>query len=109
MPTGLVFSTGPANGRRCAALIAAYCAAIVYSLFFAGATQDIPTIWTANAVAIAGLLTLNRRQGGLMLALCAVAHVVLELAVGDTIQFVLTVTTLDTLQVVHHQHGALLG
>lgn len=100
MSAGLVFSTGPANARRFAALVAAYLAAIVYSLFFAGATQNIPTIWTANAVAVAGLLTLNRRQGGLMLVICAVIHIVLELAVGDTVQFVMTVTTLDTLQVI---------
>jgi signal transduction histidine kinase/CheY-like chemotaxis protein len=71
---------------------------MAYSLFLAGAAQRIPTIWTANAVLIGGLLLLNRRQGLALLALTAVVHVVMELSVGDSPRFVLTITVLDVLQ-----------
>ena len=84
--------------RRLAALTLAYAGCMAYSLFLAGAAQRIPTIWTANAVLIGGLLLLNRRQGLALLGLTAVLHVVLELSVGDSPRFVLTVTVLDVLQ-----------
>jgi signal transduction histidine kinase/ActR/RegA family two-component response regulator len=84
--------------RRLALLTLAYAGCMAYSLFLAGAAQRIPTIWTANAVLIAGLLLLNRRQGLALLGLTAVLHVAMELAVGDSPRFVLTVTVLDALQ-----------
>jgi signal transduction histidine kinase/CheY-like chemotaxis protein len=71
---------------------------MAYSLFLAGAAQHIPTIWTANAVLIAGLLLLNRRQGLALLGLTAVVHIVLELSVGDSPRFVLTMTVFDAAQ-----------
>jgi signal transduction histidine kinase/ActR/RegA family two-component response regulator len=85
--------------RRLAILTIAYVAGMAYSLFLAGASHRIPTIWTANAVLIAGLLVLNRRQGVILLALSAALHVAIELAIGDPPRFVLVVTGLDTLQV----------
>ena len=90
---------GLAAWRRFGALAAAYAVSMAYSLYFAGAAHGIPTIWTANAVAIAALLTLDRRQGWAFLAVAAVIHVVFELAVDDPISFVATVTVLDTIQV----------
>jgi signal transduction histidine kinase/ActR/RegA family two-component response regulator len=97
---GLKGSLGVARWRRLAALTAAYAAAIAYSLFLAGATLGVPTIWTANAVLIAGLLTLGRRQGALLIGLAAAIHVALELIAGDPPRFVFIVTVLDSLQVV---------
>lgn len=87
----------PAHGRL-AVLTLVYAGCMAYGLFLAGAAQHIPTIWTANAVLIAGLLILNRRQGLALLGLTAVLHVVLELSVGDPPRFVLSVTLLDILQ-----------
>jgi signal transduction histidine kinase/CheY-like chemotaxis protein len=87
----------PAHGRL-AVLTLVYAGCMAYGLFLAGAAQHIPTIWTANAVLIAGLLILNRRQGLALLGLTAVLHVVLELSVGDPPRFVLSVTLLDVLQ-----------
>ena len=84
--------------RRLALLTLAYAGCMAYSLFLAGAAQRVPTIWTANAVLIAGLLLLNRRQGLALLGLTAVLHVAMELTVGDSPRFVLTVTVLDILQ-----------
>jgi signal transduction histidine kinase/CheY-like chemotaxis protein len=84
--------------RRLAILTAAYVAGMAYSLFLAGASHHIPAIWTANAVLVAGLLLLNRRQGAILLALTAALHVAFELAVGDPPRFVLAVTVLDALQ-----------
>jgi integral membrane sensor domain MASE1 len=81
--------------QRLALLTLAYAGCMAYSLFLAGAAQRIPTIWTANAVLIAGLLLLNRRQGLALLGLTAVVHVVMELSVGDSPRFVLTITVLD--------------
>ena len=86
--------------RRLALLTLAYAGCMAYSLFLAGAAQRIPTIWTANAVLIAGLLLLNRRQGLALLGLTAVLHTAMELTVGDSPRFVLTVTVLDILQTV---------
>ncbi|SFI97451.1 ATP-binding protein [Caulobacter sp. UNC279MFTsu5.1] len=84
--------------RRLAILTIAYVTGMAYSLFLAGASQHIPTIWTANAVLIAGLLLLNRRQGAVLLALTAALHVAIELSIGDPPRFVLIVAGLDTLQ-----------
>jgi integral membrane sensor domain MASE1 len=84
--------------RRLAILTAAYVAGMAYSLFLAGAAHHIPAIWTANAVLIAGLLLLNRRQGAILLALTAALHIGVELSVGDPPRFVLVVTGLDALQ-----------
>ena len=94
-------NTGPGGFpayRRLALLTLAYAGCMAYSLFLAGAAQRIPTIWTANAVLIAGLLLLNRRQGLALLGVTAVVHVVMELWVGDPPRFVLTITVLDILQ-----------
>lgn len=84
--------------RRLAILTLAYAGCMAYSLFLAGAAQRIPSIWTANAVLIGGLLLLNRRDGLALLGLTAVVHVIMELAVGDSPRFVLTITVLDALQ-----------
>jgi len=84
--------------QRLALLTLAYAGCMAYSLFLAGAAQRIPTIWTANAVLIGGLLLLNRRQGLALLGLTAVVHIVMELSVGDPPRFVLTITVLDILQ-----------
>jgi signal transduction histidine kinase/CheY-like chemotaxis protein len=84
--------------RRLAVLTLAYAGCMAYSLFLAGAAQRIPTIWTANAVLIGGLLLLTRQQGLALLALTAVVHVAMELAAGDSPRFVLTITALDALQ-----------
>lgn len=84
--------------RRLAILTAAYVAGMAYSLFLAGASHHIPTLWTANAVLIAGLLLLNRRQGAILLVLTAALHVAIELSIGDSPRFVLVVTGLDALQ-----------
>jgi signal transduction histidine kinase/ActR/RegA family two-component response regulator len=84
--------------RRLAILTLTYVAAMAYSLFLAGAAQRIPTIWTANAVLIAGLLLLNRRQGVMLLALTAALHVAIELSIGDSPRFVLVISALDVLQ-----------
>jgi signal transduction histidine kinase/ActR/RegA family two-component response regulator len=85
--------------RRLAILVVAYLACLSYSLFLAGATHRIPTIWTANAVVVAGLMILPRRLGVALLSLTALLHIVVELCVGDPPRFVFVVTVLDTLQV----------
>ncbi len=84
--------------RRLAILTPAYAGCMAYSLFLAGAAQRIPTIWTANAVLIGGLLLLNRRQGLALLGLTSVAHVALELAIGDRCGSYSTITVLDAPQ-----------
>lgn len=99
MFAGLMLSLGLGRWHRLAALTIAYAAAISYSLFLAGATLGVPTIWTANAVLIAGLMALERRQGIALLALAAPIHIGLELIAKDPLEFVLLVTLLDTLQV----------
>lgn len=88
-----------ADWRRLAILTAVYAAALAHSLFLSGATHDIPTIWTANAVVMAGLLLLSRRQGLLLAAAASVLHVVLGVLAGDTLSFTLTITLLDLGQV----------
>lgn len=86
------------SATRAATLVCAYVAGLAYSLFLAGATHNIPTIWTANAVAIAAFLVLNRRLVLAFLVATTVLHITLELLVGDSPRFVLTVTVLDSLQ-----------
>ena len=83
---------------RLAALVCAYVFGLAYSLFLAGATHNIPTIWTANAVAIAAFLVLNRRQAVAFLLITGVLHATLELAIGASARFVVLVTVLDILQ-----------
>jgi len=86
--------------RRLAGLTLAFLAAYVYSLFLAGVTHGLPTIWTANAVLVAGLLLLNRRQGVALLAMTSVLHIALELMFGDTARFAFLVTLVDVVQIV---------
>jgi len=83
------------EGGRLAALVAAFAASMAYSLFLAGATQGIPTIWTANAVVAVGLLTLSWRNGMALLAIASAIHVAFQLAVGDPPVFIGIVTALD--------------
>ena len=89
--------TTRANARL-AALVCAYVCGLGYSLFLAGATHNIPTIWTANAVAIAAFLVLNRRQAVAFMLVTAVLHATLELTIGASARFVALVTVLDTVQ-----------
>ncbi|UAL09803.1 ATP-binding protein [Caulobacter segnis] len=89
--------TTRANARL-AALVCAYVCGLGYSLFLAGATHNIPTIWTANAVAIAAFLVLNRRQAVAFMLVTAALHATLELTIGASARFVALVTVLDTLQ-----------
>jgi signal transduction histidine kinase/ActR/RegA family two-component response regulator len=89
--------TTRANARL-AALVCAYVCGLGYSLFLAGATHNIPTIWTANAVAIAAFLVLNRRQAVAFMLVTAALHATLELTIGASARFVALVTVLDTVQ-----------
>lgn len=89
--------TTRANARL-AALVCAYVCGLGYSLFLAGATHNIPTIWTANAVAIAAFLVLNRRQALAFLLVTGALHATLELTIGASARFVILVTVLDTVQ-----------
>jgi len=87
------------NGAfRAAALVCAYTTGLAYSLFLAGATHNLPTIWTANAVAIAAFMVLNRRQAIAFAVATCVLHVILELMIGASPRFVAMVMVLDTLQ-----------
>ncbi|WP_246263316.1 ATP-binding protein [Caulobacter soli] len=86
--------------RRLAVLTLAFLAANIYSLFLAGVTHGLPTIWTANAVLVAGLMVLNRRNGVALLAMTSVLHIGLELIVGHTLRFAILVTLVDVAQVV---------
>ncbi|MET3668005.1 ATP-binding protein [Caulobacter sp. 1776] len=85
---------------KAAALVCAYVAGLAYSLFLAGATHNIPTIWTANAVATAAVMVLNRRQAVTFMVASAALHIALELVVGLPIRFVLIATALDAVQTV---------
>jgi len=89
--------TTKANARV-AALVCAYVAGLAYSLFLAGATHNIPTIWTANAVAISAFMVLNRRQAIVFMLATGVLHVTLELMIGAPARFVTMVAVLDTIQ-----------
>ena len=81
-----------------AALLGAYAAAMAYSLFLATAMHNMPTLWTANAVAIGALMVLPRRRAfGFLFASMAV-QMGLELALGVPWRFVTTVVMLDAVQ-----------
>nr|WP_232793305.1 ATP-binding protein [Caulobacter hibisci] len=80
-------------------MTAAYLASMAYSLFLTGAAQEIATIWTANAVVIAGLMTLDRRRGLVLLAVCTVLHLFLSLATSNNHAFAVAVTGLDAVQI----------
>jgi len=86
------------GARRAAALVCAYAAGLAYSQFLAGATHNIPSIWTANAVAIAAFLALNRRHVLAFVIASSALHVILQLATGASARFIAMVTVLDTLQ-----------
>ncbi|MDG2530537.1 ATP-binding protein [Caulobacter endophyticus] len=85
--------------RRPTGLTVAYVASMAYSLFLTGAAQEIATIWTANAVIIAGLMTLDRRRGAMLLAVTSVLHLLLSLATSTSSAFALAVTLLDGVQI----------
>lgn len=82
------------------ALTCAYFAGLTYSLFLAGATHNIPTIWTANAIAIAAMMVLRRREAVGFLIATNLLHITLEMLIGAPPRFVLLVAVLDTLQTV---------
>jgi signal transduction histidine kinase/ActR/RegA family two-component response regulator len=84
--------------KRPALLACAYVAAMAYSLFLASFMKNLPTIWTANAVAIAALMVLPRRQAIGFLSVTMVLHPTLELAVGVPLRFVSLVTVFDAIQ-----------
>ncbi|MBI1197109.1 MAG: response regulator [Phenylobacterium sp.] len=71
---------------------------MAYHLFLAGATEGLPTIWTANAIVIGGLLALPRREGYILLGLTGAFHAAFELAIGDAPTFAMAVTSLDLAQ-----------
>ncbi|WP_454758755.1 ATP-binding protein [Caulobacter segnis] len=98
MSVGVQRGTAFQGSAKPVALICAYVAGLAYSLFLAGATHNIPTIWTANAVAIAAFMVLNRRQALTFMVATGVLHIVLELLIGAPLRFVLVVTVLDTIQ-----------
>ncbi|PHY22341.1 ATP-binding protein [Caulobacter sp. BP25] len=83
---------------RIAGLVAAFSGSVVFSLFLAGATHNLPSIWMANAVVIAGLLTLKGKARWAMLALTAIAHVAIELIAGVRLSFILLVVPQDVVQ-----------
>ena len=80
------------------ALLCAYTLGLAYSLVLAGATHNIPTIWTGNAIVIFALMVLDRRQGAVFLLVSSAVHMAIELAVGEPTRFVVTVTMLDNIQ-----------
>jgi signal transduction histidine kinase/ActR/RegA family two-component response regulator len=86
--------------RRLAVLTLAFLTANSYSLFLAGVTHGLPTIWAANAILVAGLLVLDRRHGAALLAMTSALHITLELLVGDTLRFAVLVTLVDVAQIV---------
>ena len=76
----------------------AYAGCMGYSLLLAGATHGLPTIWTANAVLVAGLLVMDRKDRWTLLGLTALLHVLIEFSTGSPPPQLLLLTTLDTLQ-----------
>jgi signal transduction histidine kinase/ActR/RegA family two-component response regulator len=89
---------GLSDWAKLIALLCAYVAGLAYSLFLAGATHNIPTIWTANAVAIVAFMVLNNRQSATFMVASSLLHVAIELGIGEPARFVLIVTLLDGLQ-----------
>ncbi len=100
MSGGLRMMDSWKDWKRPILLACAYAAAIGYSLFLASAMRNMPTIWTANAVAIAALLTLPRRQAIGFLIVSTILHVGLELGAGVPLRFVAIVSLLDTPQTI---------
>jgi len=82
------------------ALLCAYAAAMAYSLFLASFLRNVPTLWTANAVAIAALMVLPRRQAIDFLIASTLVHIGLELALGVPWRFVAIVSVLDAPQTI---------
>ncbi len=72
---------------------------MAYSLFLTGAAQEIATIWTANAVIIAGLMTLDRQRGAVLLVVSSVLHLLLSLSTSSSPAFAIAVTILDGVQI----------
>ncbi|PZR31146.1 ATP-binding protein [Caulobacter segnis] len=83
---------------RIVGILTAFVGSITFSLFLAGATHNLPSIWTANAVVIAGLLTLKGKARWVMLALAGVAHVAVELVAGVGASFIILVVPQDLVQ-----------
>jgi len=83
---------------RIVGLLAAFVGSIAFSLFLAGATRNLPSIWTANAVVIAGLVALKGQARWILLGLTGVAHVVVELIAGVRLSFILQVIPQDLIQ-----------
>jgi len=89
---------GLSDWAKLIALVCAYVAGLGYSLFLAGATHNIPTLWTANAVAIVAFMVLNTRQSATFMVVSSLLHVTIELGIGEPARFVMLVTVLDGLQ-----------
>lgn len=98
MTVGALGTERSNDWQRLVALICAYVAGLAYSLFLAGATHNIPTIWTANAVAIVAFMVLNPRQSATFMAASCLLHVAIELGIGEPPRFVMLVTVLDAVQ-----------
>ncbi|ENZ80952.1 MULTISPECIES: ATP-binding protein [Caulobacter] len=86
------------------ALTAAAMTAMVYSLSLAGATRNLPTIWTFNAVVVGGMMALSVRQGRALLIATTVMHVVVETAMGEAARVASTAALLDCVQIVVTVH-----
>ena len=84
--------------RVLALLIAAFTALLLFSLFLAGAKTGIATVWPSNAVLVAGVMTLPRRQWTWLLAIAGAIHLAILLMIGDPPLFSVTVSVLDTVQ-----------
>ena len=98
MPQGLNIDRALVNRRRLVGLSIAYAGCMGYSLLLAGATHGLPTIWTANAVLVAGLLVMNRKDRWTLLGVTALLHVLVEFPTGSPLPFLLLLATLDTIQ-----------
>jgi signal transduction histidine kinase/CheY-like chemotaxis protein len=96
--SGVQRNDGMRDWARAAALVCAYVASVAYSLFLAGATHNLPTIWTANAIAIGALMVLNQRQGLTFLAVTCILRIVLGLTTQDNLRFTLLITGVDAIQ-----------
>jgi signal transduction histidine kinase/AmiR/NasT family two-component response regulator len=88
----------PEGWGKLVALTCAYVAGLGYSLFLAGATHNIPTIWTANAVAIVAFMVLSQRQSATFMVASSLLHIAIELGIGEPARFVILVTVLDGVQ-----------
>ncbi|WP_419317676.1 ATP-binding protein [Caulobacter sp. ErkDOM-E] len=99
MPKSIYLHTAPANWRKLTGLSLAYTACMAYSLLLAEAASGLPTIWTANAVVVAGLLALPRSDRWALLGLTLLLHVLIQLPFSMPLPHLLLVSCLDTLQV----------